>query len=577
MLGLTPQWCRYGAALILVSTALIVGRWLELPNSYRGFLLHLGILTFAVIAQAQIWAWLPITSIWAKRARIALAGCFLFAMVALQVTNFVSFEFLHTGPSIGLVPAYISHLHHVAAAVGVSLVAIGTGVALTLCLCIAVVWFIFRDEKDYSRKSPLALAMLVLALGAHSLTPDYFKKHEFLHKIAYGFPTELAPRSLMDLTQPRLEPRYASPPSQVDARPLVLITVDALRADATHVYGNATRNTPFLSELAEANKLRRFDQTYSICSVSYCGLLGIIASRSWDGMTRTPDNIADALADHGYRNHFFLSGAHESYFGLKGQYGENIATYREGADAAGQYPNDDRLLLRWIENFPIQRGESNFYWFHLMDVHNLGLRRSEVTVEIQDAQLQERIERGGSSLATYAQRYHDGILSADRTIAEIFGWLDRTEQLEDALVVITSDHGEYLGEGNRTAHGGMPWEPTINVPLLVYGNEVASWPTRNISSTVDVAPTILEAIGARIPLGYEGIPLQRPTTRCAVRAASRATRVLIGEGSSPRLWSDEEGDEFLEPASSNGPLTNRVDTSSEREQANNLKACASRR
>ena len=577
LLGLTRGWVIYWALLVSLASALIVGRLLDIPNSLRGVALHVLLLAWLVLLQAQFWAWLPGHARWRHLSTATVAGLFLFALIALHFANFASFEFLHTGPSLSLVPAYLAHMHHVSAAAGVSfpLIALFTGLLLIAAVALCL-WLFGPDEARPPRSIP-ALVLIALGLLVHSAQLPYFKKHEFLHRLAYGFPTEIAPRSLMDLSKPHPRPRYADAKQTISPRPLVLITIDSLRPDATQLYGNPTLNTPFLAKLHRQGKLRVYDNAHSICAVSYCGLLGIIASRSWEGLQYPPDNIADALADNGYKSHFILSGAHDSYFGLGRKYGPNVAFRREGTDAAGEYPNDDRLIDRWIAELPQPSGSRNFYWFHLMDVHNLGLRSEPDVATIRDPVLLARMREQGSALKRYAQRYHDGIVTSDRTVARIFDWLDDTGQIDDALVIITADHGEYLGEGGRTAHGGVPWGVLSHVPLAIYDARGADWPARDPVSTLDIAPTFLKAIGARIPLDFEGVALQETTSRCAVPAGSQQTRSLIGARGKPRYWRDVDGGEYLERPDSIGPLSHPVRTGRDRKIAMQLQSCNRRK
>jgi arylsulfatase A-like enzyme len=99
--------------------------------------------------------------------------------------------------------------------------------------------------------------------------------------------------------------------------------------------------------------------------------------------------------------------------------------------------------------------------------------------------------------------------------------------LDNALVIISADHGEYLGEFNRFHHGQEPYEPVSRIPLLVYDPLNPKYPDRQLSSQVDIAPTFLYAIGARIPSNWQGIPLQIKTPRSSVSIASGDTSGMV--------------------------------------------------
>jgi arylsulfatase A-like enzyme len=90
--------------------------------------------------------------------------------------------------------------------------------------------------------------------------------------------------------------------------------------------------------------------------------------------------------------------------------------------------------------------------------------------------------------------------AVDRSVAELVATLRRTEQLKRTLILFTSDNGFLLGQHREAEGKNLPYEEAIRVPLLVRGpgipgNRTVSTPAAN----VDLAPTILDAAGAREP------------------------------------------------------------------------------
>src|SRR5215510_12337264 len=61
---------------------------------------------------------------------------------------------------------------------------------------------------------------------------------------------------------------------------VVLIIVDALRADHTQVYGYHRTTTPFLAQLAQTGHLHRVEFATSTCSGTFCGVMSTLASRA---------------------------------------------------------------------------------------------------------------------------------------------------------------------------------------------------------------------------------------------------------------------------------------------------------
>jgi arylsulfatase A-like enzyme len=96
--------------------------------------------------------------------------------------------------------------------------------------------------------------------------------------------------------------------------------------------------------------------------------------------------------------------------------------------------------------------------------------------------------------------YDGSVLSADRATGKILAALEREGILKGALTIVTSDHGENLGEHGELEHRMSVYEPVLRVPLVV------SWPGRldggkGVDAQVrlqDLYPTMLEA--ARVPV-----------------------------------------------------------------------------
>src|SRR5262249_22562701 len=96
----------------------------------------------------------------------------------------------------------------------------------------------------------------------------------------------------------------------------------------------------------------------------------------------------------------------------------------------------------------------------------------------------------------------------------LFAELDRRGFLDNALVVIVSDHGEEFIEHGRTSHGRTLYEESVHVPFIVVGPGVAAG--RRVAenvSLIDLAPTLLDLLGLPPEPRFEGrslAPLVRP-------------------------------------------------------------------
>jgi len=108
--------------------------------------------------------------------------------------------------------------------------------------------------------------------------------------------------------------------------------------------------------------------------------------------------------------------------------------------------------------------------------------------------------------------YDGDLYYLDRRIEELFQFLEEDSFLDEMIVVITSDHGEHLGEHGMIGHITSLYEPLVRVPLIVKVPEgLPKLPeVRGIVQTIDIYPTLIELLGFEdaIPDGnFQGFSL----------------------------------------------------------------------
>lgn len=169
-----------------------------------------------------------------------------------------------------------------------------------------------------------------------------------------------------------------------------------------------------------------------------------------------------------------------------------------------------------------------FLWLHYMDVHGpyqakagnayrnkfegerlwrQALKRSETLEDEQRRRL--------------ADLYRTEVEYTDRCLGSLLDELDVRGLREDTLVVVTADHGEYLGEDGRFSHPHELRDELLHVPLIFDGPDVPAETDDRLVELVDVAPTILDAAGAEPAAPWAGRPL--------VNSAAPDGRVAISE------------------------------------------------
>ena len=103
--------------------------------------------------------------------------------------------------------------------------------------------------------------------------------------------------------------------------------------------------------------------------------------------------------------------------------------------------------------------------------------------------------------------YHSHCELLDRHIGKLLVTLEEENLLDDTLIIYTSDHGENCGAHKMWGKMNM-YEDSIRVPLIISGSKVQSGVVeKSPVSTIDVFPTIVEAVGLENSSGYRGISL----------------------------------------------------------------------
>ncbi|MFC4014103.1 sulfatase [Nonomuraea purpurea] len=121
----------------------------------------------------------------------------------------------------------------------------------------------------------------------------------------------------------------------------------------------------------------------------------------------------------------------------------------------------------------------------------------------------------------------ESLLSVDEAVADIVAALRESGELDNTLIVFTSDNGWMQGE-HRIRNGKIvPYEESIRVPLIMRGPGLpAGRHVKTIAANVDLAPTILDAAGATPAITQDG----RSLLPIAADTATTPRAVVIENG-----------------------------------------------
>jgi arylsulfatase A-like enzyme len=320
------------------------------------------------------------------------------------------------------------------------------------------------------------------------------------------------------------------------ARPnVVLIVLDTQRMDRVGAYG-APRPTPFLDKLAAESLV--YQRAYAPSSWTVPSIASLFLAqypsehRIAVVMAVLPDSVvtlAERLHEGGYRTGGFSANIEVT---AEAGFGQGFDAFRTVFKA----PKEDasklnEAAIQWLDEIG-DRKEPLFLYLQYMEPHSPYRDHPGITAtdppplpgEWADYKLAERVNEGAFLLATgqplpdtwkmtpaelgRLKALYDGETTyLDRHVAAMFAELDRRGLLENALVVVTADHGEHLGEHGMLSHGNTLYEEVIRVPLLVRLPERTG---RRIDEPVTIAglaPAILRRVGLPIPQEFVVPPL----------------------------------------------------------------------
>lgn len=294
--------------------------------------------------------------------------------------------------------------------------------------------------------------------------------------------------------EPRL-PRLKKPAETS----LLLITVDALRADALGVFEGPGAATPRLDLLAErgavfANVYAPAPQTLPSHATLFTGREPPAHGVRTDGGPGLPSSElswAEAMRAAGFETGAIVSSFKlHSLFGLKQGFDfyDDSLDFGQTFNTPGTSIPADSVLTKfrsWLEK---RSGGKFFAWVNFSDPSP----RFEPPAE--------------SARASRNDPYGGAVAQVDQAVGEIMNLLEAGGHAGRTVVVLTGSHGVRLGEKREAGHGFFGREEMLRVPLVVHAPGLFPG-MRRVERRVrllDVMPSLLELFGLEIPPGVQG-------------------------------------------------------------------------
>jgi len=318
-------------------------------------------------------------------------------------------------------------------------------------------------------------------------------------------------------------------PEAKERPPVILITVDTLRADHTSVYKYARDTTPRLAEWAAKGAV--FEQAYTYWPKTRGSFVAIMTGRTAGESGYSPKHpelhtfnptLAETLQKEGYDTAAFVDNANvASSLGFS----RGFKTYVEmWADAAlkDEVARTEAITRRGIEYVRSKgKGDGFFLWLHYVNPHApytppppfdtafTDRPKSDPTLKVVDGFFggvpKQWAIPGKRLLSDYVNAYDGEIAYSDAQLDQVLRALDAAGVLSRATVIVTSDHGESLGEHDYYFdHGANLFDPVQRIPFIVLGRGARAVRSGVLVSTLDIMPTLLDAARVSFPSGLAG-------------------------------------------------------------------------
>jgi arylsulfatase A-like enzyme len=348
--------------------------------------------------------------------------------------------------------------------------------------------------------------------------------------VAVGFAVALGAPACRDRRAPAPHASAASG----NRHNVLLVTIDTLRADHLGAYGYKRPTSPRIDALGRAGTV--FESAYTAWPKTRGSMAIMLTGRntSRNGYSKTHPGLLDfnptlasVLKESGYATAAIVDNPNVA---AQNGYAKGFDSYRETWEETSLATEADRMRAITDGGIAFLRNAGSdrpfFLWLHYVNPHapytppppfdtafldaaaNAG-PRLRLVPDLHGGIPKRWAVRGQDRLGYYVAQYDGEIAAVDQEVGRLVEAWQGSAAGKNTVMVLTSDHGESLGEHDYYFdHGEDLFEPSLAVPLLaVVPGGKAGVRSRVFASTLDVAPTILDAVKVSYPPDLGGVSL----------------------------------------------------------------------
>ena len=286
-------------------------------------------------------------------------------------------------------------------------------------------------------------------------------------------------------------PRELVPTLDWAGADILLVSIDALRADHLGAYGYSRSTTPNLDALAKESAL--FEHAYCPTPSTSYSVTSMMTGKPMRsllslGLGRDSETWATYLRGRGYGTAAFYPPA---VFYIDADRFTEFEKTGLGFEHRRVNSTSAERRVREVEDYLATAGpEPLFLWVHLYEPH-----------EPYVAHPGYDFGEGGKRAVDL---YDSEVAYTDAAVGALLRAVRAARQGRPLAIVVTADHGEEFDDHGGRYHGTTCYEEQVRVPLLVSGPGVAPRRVGTVVQTIDLLPTVLSAVGIPRPASVRG-------------------------------------------------------------------------
>ena len=270
---------------------------------------------------------------------------------------------------------------------------------------------------------------------------------------------------------------------------VVLITVDATRADHVGAYGYSRPTTPNIDALTQRGV--RFERAYAQAPHTSFSIASLMTGKYYPTLARLApqsqhETLALTLRRYGWKTAAFFPPA---VFFIDAQKMKTFESNNFDFEYVKyEYLDADQRVEQIDDFFRQEHPRKVFLWLHLFEPH-------------EPYQAHPGHDFGSRDI----DRYDSEIAYCDAVVGRVIAYLQK--ERPNAIIVVAADHGEEFDEHGGRYHGTTLYDEHVRVPLVIYVPGLPAHVVAGPVQLIDIAPTILGLLDLLAPARMRGTDL----------------------------------------------------------------------